>query len=110
MFPVVFYETAAGNRPVQEWIRSLPAANQRIIGLDLMKVQVGFPIGPPLCKSLGQGLWEVRSTLSNGVEARLLFCKARGTLVVVHGFFKKARKTPAQDLDLARWRKREFER
>jgi len=108
MFPVVFYETAAGNRPVKKWLQSLTAADQRIIGSDLMKVQFGFPLGPPLCKSLGQGLWEVRSTLSNGVEARLLFCEVNERLVVLHGFIKKSRKPPATDLELARHRMRDF--
>lgn len=46
-----------------KWLRSLPAEDQRAIGADLATVQFGWPIGMPLCRPLGQGLWEVRSRL-----------------------------------------------
>ena len=34
-----------------------------VIGLGLMRVQFGWPIGMPLVRSLKDGLWELRSTL-----------------------------------------------
>jgi len=67
-------------------------------------VQFGWPIGMPLCRPLGQGLWEVRSTLPSRRIARLLFIVDEDHIGVVHGFIKKARKTPADDLELARRR------
>jgi len=62
----------------------------------------------PLCRSLGNGLWEVRSTLSSRRIARLLFFADEGRIGVVHGFIKKTRTTPADDLDLARRRMKEM--
>jgi len=38
--------------------------------------------------------------------ARVLFGVAEGRLVVLHGFIKKAQKTPRQDLELALKRKK----
>lgn len=61
----------------------------------------------PLVRSLGEGLWEVRSDLSSDRTARLLLCFHEGVLVILHGFIKKTRKTPAADLELARRRMRE---
>jgi hypothetical protein len=61
--PVVFYKTAAGVVVVREWLRSLPEADRNIIGRDLMRVQYRWPVGMPLCRPLGDGLWEVRSDL-----------------------------------------------
>jgi hypothetical protein len=61
--PVVFYKTAAGVVVVREWLRSLPEADRNIIGRDLMRVQYRWPVGMPLCRPLGGGLWEVRSDL-----------------------------------------------
>lgn len=58
---------------------------------------------------LGQGLWEVRSSLPHGRIARVLFCAADGELFVLHGFIKKTQKTPVQDLDLALKRMKEVE-
>ena len=67
-------------------------------------MQFGWPIGMPLCRPLGNGLWEVRSTLSSRRIARVLFFAADGRIGVVHGFIKKTQQTPANDLDLARRR------
>ena len=71
--PVAFYRTAAGAEPVRDWLRRLSAEDRKTIGTDLATVQVGWPVGMPLCRSLGAGLWELRSKLSNGRIARLLF-------------------------------------
>jgi phage-related protein len=75
---------------------------------DLATVQVGWPVGMPLCRSLGAGLWEVRSKLSNGRIARLLLFFAGDRIGVVHGFIKKTQKTPPAELDLAAKRMKEM--
>ena len=106
--PVVFYRTAGGAEPVIEWLRGLPSEDRRAIGVDLATVQFGWPIGMPLCRSLGQGLWEVRSALPSRRIARLLFFVHEDCIGVVHGFIKKTQKTPSDDLDLARRRMKEM--
>ena len=55
----------------------------------------------PLCRWLGNGLWEVRSTLAQGRIARILFCADGGRMILLHGFIKKTQRTPAADLTLA---------
>jgi len=72
--------------------------------MDLMRVQFGWPIGMPLVRSLKNGLWEVRSRLPSQRIARLIPCFHQGALIVLHGFIKKTRKTPAEDLALAKRR------
>ena len=72
-----------------------------------MRVQFGWPIGRPLVRSLKYGLWEVRSSLPSQRIARLILCFHDQTLVVLHGFIKKTRKTPADDLALAKRRMKE---
>jgi len=62
----------------------------------------------PLCRSLGEGLWEVRSGLPGNRIVRVFFCFTEGRLVALHGLIKKTQKTPEADLKLARKRKREF--
>jgi phage-related protein len=106
--PVVFYRTSSGAEPVLDWLRSLPADDRRAIGTDLATVQFGWPIGMPLCRPLGNGLWEVRSSLPSRRIARLLFFVGEGRIGVVHGLIKKTRKTPADDLNLARRRMKEM--
>lgn len=106
--PVVFYKTAAGVVVVREWLRSLPEADRNVIGRDLMRVQYRWPVGMPLCRPLGGGLWEVRSDLPSSRIARLLFCFNKGRLVVLHGFIKKTKKAPADEMEIARKRKDEL--
>ena len=77
-------------------------------GKDIAKVEFGWPIGMPYCRAMGGGLWEVRSSISDGRIARVLFCMKDGTMVLLHGFIKKTRATPAADLDLARRRMKEL--
>ena len=43
----------------------------------------------PLCRALGKGLWEVRSDLTGGRIARVLFCIHDGKMVLLHAFIKK---------------------
>jgi phage-related protein len=107
--PVVFYRTRAGVEVVRNWLRDLDEADRNAIGQDLMRVQYRWPVGMPLCRSLGEGLWEVRSTLPSSRIARVLFSVQQGRIVALHGFIKKTQKTSAEDLALARRRNREFE-
>lgn len=107
--PVVFYRTRAGAEIVRDWLRGLDEADRHAVGMDLMRVQYRWPVGMPLCRALGDGLWEVRSSLPSNRIARVLFCVQQGRILALHGFIKKTQKTPDEDLALARRRKREFE-
>jgi phage-related protein len=97
---VVFFRTASGADVVLYWLRGLDDHDRRVIGQDLMRLQFRWPIGMPLCRSLGDGLWELRSTLKGGRIARIVFCFTQDRLVAVHGFLKTTRTTPAADLAL----------
>ena len=102
-----FYRTGAGREPVLEWLRGLDREERRSIGVDLMRVQFGWPIGMPLVRSLRDGLWEVRSSLPRGKIARLILCFHEGTLVVLHGFIKKTQKIAQQEIAIAKRRMKE---
>jgi phage-related protein len=106
--PLHFWKSAIGREPVREWLNELPRDDQRTVGRDLGKVQFGWPIGMPICRPLGGGLWEVRSSLGSRREARVLFGFQDGTLIALHTFFKKTQKTQAEDLALARQRLKEL--
>lgn len=93
---------------MREWLKSLDEDDRKIIGEDIKDVEFAWPIGMPLCRALGNGLWEVRSTLTQGRIARVLFCIHDGRMVVLHGFIKKTQKTPDNDLSLAIRRKKEL--
>ncbi len=108
MFEVYFFATGAGNEPVLDWLRSLDRGERAVIGADLRTVQYGFPIGMPVCRPLGNGLYEVRSSLPTKKEARIIFFLHDSSLVLVGGFIKKTRTTPEAEIELARHRRRDY--
>jgi phage-related protein len=109
MLPVLsvrFYASASGSEPVREWLRELPGEARRAIGADIKTVQLGWPLGMPLVRKIAPALWEVRSSIPDGI-ARVLFTTIGPDMVLLHGFVKKSNKLPATDLKLAHQRLRE---
>jgi phage-related protein len=100
---LAFFATPTGTEPVREWLRGLDKPDRVRIGEDIQLVEVGWPIGMPACRPLGQGLHEVRTRLKDRI-ARVLFGIVDGKMVLLHGFIKKSQATPADDLALARKR------
>ena len=107
--PLAFYRTAVGGEPVRAWLKAMERADRLEIGADLQRVQYRWPVGMPLCRALGNGLWEVRTNLSSKAISRAFVCFHDGALYARHGFIKKTRKMPDQELAIARKRKREVE-
>lgn len=103
-----FFVAASGRMPVRDWLLDLDQLDRREIGKDIQKVEFGWPIGMPYCRPLGRGLWEVRSSISSGRIARVVFCLRDGDMVLIHGFVKKTQKTPQQEIDLALQRMKEL--
>ena len=104
-----FFETASGRKPVRGWLLDLSADDRRLVGKDIQKVEFGWPIGMPYCRALGQGLWEVRSELTGGKIARVMFSIVADEIILLHAFVKKTQKAPPHEIEIARKRKRELE-
>lgn len=98
---VNFYSTKQGNAPVREWLKSMSAQDKKRVGEDIKTVQFGWPLGMPLVKHLDADIWEVRVNLSKSI-ARVLFVLNKSSMLLIHGFIKKQRKTLKSDLDLAK--------
>jgi phage-related protein len=103
-----FYELPSGGKPVRDWLLEQTLEDRRISGFDIQTVEFGWPIGMPVCKPLGSGLYEVRSNLSDGRIGRVLFSITNNEMVLLHGFIKKTQKTPPPDIVLARKRMKEI--
>jgi phage-related protein len=103
-----FYELPSGRKPVRDWLLKLTADDRRAAGHDIQTVEFGWPIGMPVCRPLGNGLYEVRSNFADGKIGRVLFCIINNEMVLLHGFVKKTQKTPPADLALARKRIKEI--
>lgn len=109
MLNVIFYKTEAGNEPVLDFLRDLDPDDRKIVGADLRTVQIGWPLGMPLCRKLVKGIYEVRSDISDKRIVRLVFFQHEQNIIIVHGFIKKTQTTPDDVLKLSKKRKAEYE-
>lgn len=85
--PVRFFATASGSEPVREFLIELSIEDRRYVGIQIAKVEFGWPIGMPVCRPLQDGVYEIRANISSG---RIV----------------KTQKTPVKELDLALNRKK----
>lgn len=92
------YLDARGRNPVEEFIRSLTGPEQAILRARIAFLsEVGNRAREPLSKSLGKGLFELRTKSS-----RIVYCFKPGSVIVLlHGFTKKSQRTPQRELQTA---------
>jgi phage-related protein len=64
----------------------------------------------PTCRHLRNGVWEVRTDLERNRISRVLFCMSGERMILLHGFIKKTKATPREDLDLAVERMKEVKK
>lgn len=112
MYRVIFFKTSSGREVVMDFIDSFSNAvadkvrfDIRLLkeyGLSLLstskvKKMFGFP-----------NLYELRIKAS--VQIRLFFVYIPADMfIILHGFVKKTNKTPKKELDIANYRRREFD-
>lgn len=106
--PLVFYRLPSGREPVRKFLKAfLP--DRKAAGDDILAAQWKFPVGMPLCRALGNGFYEIRTTLPSQRIARTFIMYHQRRLVALHAFIKKTQKTPEADLQLAQKRQQEIE-
>jgi phage-related protein len=105
---VEFYKEENGNEPVRSWLKKLNKAIKLIIGEDISRVQYRWPLGMPLVRPLGHGLYQLRITIPNGI-IRIIFIVINKKMVLFHGLVKKTEKLPSRDLEIAKERGKKYE-
>lgn len=105
-----FFRQPSGKEPVRDWLLKLNDADRKTIGDDICTAEFGWPIGMPICRQMAgrAGLWEVRSSVSDGRIARVFFFMKGESMVLLHAIIKKTQTTPQRDLDLAEKRMKEL--
>ena len=107
--PVGLLPNRRVNEPVREWLKGLYREDRLAVGLDLQRVQHRWPVGMRLCRSLGGGLWEVRTSLPSRTISRVFICFHDGRLFALHAIVKKTQQTPNEALLLARKRMKDVD-
>jgi len=93
------------NVEVQDTLSSWPAGIRAYYARITERMQVYGPnLGMPFTRSLGQGLFEIRTRGKEGI-GRAFFCTVIGRkIVILHAYIKKSQKIPARELEIARSR------
>jgi len=109
-FTIEFYETGAGRCPVREFLDELKASNPddfAAVLAGLAKLRSRVYHRPPLSKSIGDDLFELRHVGKLNTRVLYFFMKSR-RIILVHGIRKKTRALSARDRGVALERKRDW--
>ncbi len=109
-FTVEFYETMDGQCPVLEFLEELRQSDpddHAAVLRGLAKLRNRQYHREPLCKSLGQGLLELRHVGKLNTRVLWFFVKGR-RIITVHGIRNKGQAIPPGDLHTARARLRDW--
>jgi phage-related protein len=106
---VIFYRTADGKCPVQEFLDSLPGkVAQKIVWVLRLLEDMDIVPASYFKKLAGtEDIWECR--IQFGSNAYRIFCFfMNNSVVLTHGFVKKSQKTPAGEIERAEAYRRDF--
>ena len=108
-YSCIFYESADGKSPVEDFIESLDdRAQDRFILKKQLLQNLGPQLRYPHTDHIEEGIFELR--FKGGVgQVRVLFFFFYGKRIIFsHGFVKKTEKTPRMEIEIARRRKNDF--
>jgi phage-related protein len=107
---VIFYRTADGKCPVQDFLDSLPGkVSKKIVGV--LKLVEDLDAVPSLYfkKLIGtEDIWECRIQFGSNAYRLLCFFLNRSVVVLSHGFVKKSQKIPVHEIERAEAYRRDF--
>ena len=98
------------NAAVDKEIDALPAdLRARFVRISKLIAEVGLiHVGAPYTRHLRDELWEMRMSGKDRIARALYVAVHDKRVVVVRVFIKKARKTPAREIELALRRARRY--
>ena len=109
-FTVQFYESSTGKCPVRDFLEGLKASDPddfAAVMAGLAKLRNRDYHRPPLSKSIGHDLFELRHV--GKLNTRVIYFFMRGQrIILVHGIRNKAIKIPARDLTVSLQRKEDW--
>ena len=103
MFDIEFYALPDGQKPVEEFLDSLPV-KMRVKALDSLDLleEYGNQLRMPYSKALTDVIFELRIKFSSDISRIFYFFYVGNKIIVTNGFIKKTQKTPSIELAKAR--------
>ena len=110
-YEVIFYDKTDGTEPAKDFILSLDKKMRaKMLRTISLLADNGPDLREPCSKPLGDGIFELRAKQSSDITRILNGFYGVDTPVLTHGFTKKTRKTPKNQIELARKYKDDYER
>ena len=107
---VIFYETASGYCPVEEFLDSLAPKQAQKATWVLRLIEELPRIPSNYMKKLANtdDIWEIRIASANNIYRLLGFFDGPKLIVLNHAFQKKTQKIPQKDINIAEHRKKDY--
>lgn len=108
-FEIIFYETVRGECPIEKFLNSLDKKMRaKLVGMIEILEEKGNMLREPYSKSLGDGIFELRCKFGSDITRVLYFFIYERKIILTNGFVKKTRKTPIEQIQEARVRRKDF--
>lgn len=108
-FEVIFYEKENGECPAEEFILSLDVKMRaKMLGLLELLEEKGTQLREPYSKPIDDGIFEIRCKIGNNISRVLYFFYYEGKIILTNGFVKKTQKTPKEEIQIAKDRRKDF--
>ena len=110
MREIIFFQTASGRKPVEDFIDTLSSKQAQKVAWVLSLVEELHSVPIQYFKKLENTdeIWEVRVIFGSNIFRFLGFFDGPSLVVLTHGFQKKTQKTPQNAIRIAEERKRDY--
>ena len=106
---VIAYEKENGEIPVEDFLNGLDVKMRaKIYGLLTVLQEKGNMLREPYSKHLDDGIFELRCKLGSDITRVLYFFYYGGNIVLTNGSVKKTQKTPREEIELAKARRKDY--
>jgi phage-related protein len=105
-YEIEFVELVNDERPFERFVLDLSLKDRakifETINYFLELKNNGLPIKEKLSKHLENGIFELRSYLSDKIARTLYFYQKGAKIIITHGFIKKTQKMPRKEIEKAK--------
>ena len=107
---IEFYELADGREPAREFLDSLDAKMKAKMfrEIDLL-AENGHELRMPHSKHIEAGIYELRAKQGSNISRVMYFFFSGKKAILTNGFIKKSKKTPKEQIGLAKRYRRDYE-
>ena len=107
---ILFYKTASGQKPIDDFLDRLSAKQAQKITWVLKLVEDLDRVPSKYFKKMAntEELWEVRASYGSDIFRLIGFFEGASLVVLAHAFQKKTQKTPKRAIKIAEERRRDY--